>query len=654
MPLSKISNQRTLKASLWIAHKGPNYPKARSAMKNPFQSTVSDESLMEWLDQFGGHEKPTIEVLLSNFQYYDPKTVNDKLKILYGLILIKAATAEENIFFVPVGYVAKSGSAIAYFFKTQNEIPQSQFILPSDLESMIPDPKTVIVFLDDYIGSGQQARQVWDGLTSINPRLIEKAKIIFASIVGRSKGIEHLLEHSGFEVVTVDIVKEEDAPLSENSNVFPDLSERSFASAIIEKYGRKLKPDAPFGYAESQGLIGFFYSTPNNTLPIFWSTENGWKPLLPHKESFRDPSALFGPPSGLPSSGNSRIGQVALEFSELAGIEIDPQIAIKIFNEFKRLDIFLVLLPIINAVGFEYKTFSQMIELIGRLKNLTHERAAIPSSVVFVPDGYADDALGQMVFQTDGEVSLDSMEKIEAMAPIIRGSEGALVFSKCGRVRKVVLFRGVGDYDYPMIPREFHRIARASLDARALAFSFSGDGKASAFYCGKRILVYRGAAWHLQPSGIESGIVNLARRANVNADALKHVLRLAAELSSIGEGALITIGDHQSVLEIAERPSTDHMIWPELQLSTAPTETILGLMKQDGATIIDSDGVVIQGMTFLRPPVDARGTIEVGKGSKHSSACKVTSVTRCLALAVSVDGQITVYLDGGIVLKLMG
>src|SRR5712671_3568329 len=51
---------------------------------------------------------------------------------------------------------------------------------------------------------------------------------------------------------------------------------------------------------------------------------------------------------------------------------------------------------------------------------------------------------------------------------------------------------------------------RASLDARSLLFFFTGDGRAAVFYRGNRILIFRNASWHLQPTEIEQGIHTLA------------------------------------------------------------------------------------------------------------------------------------------------
>jgi len=34
------------------------------------------------------------------------------------------------------------------------------------------------------------------------------------------------------------------------------------------------------GHSNGQYAFGFYYNTPNNTLPLFWSDQNGWIPIM--------------------------------------------------------------------------------------------------------------------------------------------------------------------------------------------------------------------------------------------------------------------------------------------------------------------------------------------------------------------------------------
>lgn len=62
--------------------------------------------------------------------------------------------------------------------------------------------------------------------------------------------------------------------------------------SICQKYGEKLYPKHPLGYDDSQLLIAFEYNTPNNTLPIIWSSTNNessnietiWHPIFERRK----------------------------------------------------------------------------------------------------------------------------------------------------------------------------------------------------------------------------------------------------------------------------------------------------------------------------------------------------------------------------------
>lgn len=125
-------------------------------------------------------------------------------------------------------------------------------------------------------------------------------------------------------------------------------------------------------------------------------------------------------------------------------------------------------------------------------------------------------------------------------------------------------------------------------------------------------------------------------------------------MSDEGIGALITVGDHENVLKICDPPNTSHIRWMPTYLNRTSDEAIMGLMSQDGSTVISKDGSMVQSMTFLRPPVGAEGEEEVGRGSKHSTAAKVSGITNAICVAISVDGRITIYSRGKIAFKMMG
>lgn len=255
---------------------------------NPFEGDIGNDEIKRWLDQFEKSEQPLIIKLLEEFKYYSLKKVNIFLKQLWTMIFKDLKTSIDNVWFVPVGCVAKSSSAIAYFFKKVNDLNIEKFISINEINSINFDNNTTIVFLDDYIGSGNQASMFWS--SKIKEKYIDKLcnSLLYGVLVGLNEGIQKVETNTNFKVHAVDVFGEGDLPFSEKSTIFNNRKEKEEIKKIIKKYGEKFFPEYPLGYNSLSTLIGFFYSTPNSTFPIFWSTENAWKPLLPHGESLSD------------------------------------------------------------------------------------------------------------------------------------------------------------------------------------------------------------------------------------------------------------------------------------------------------------------------------------------------------------------------------
>src|SRR5439155_6231581 len=135
--------------------------------------------------------RPIINQLLKAFRYYGSAQVAKLVKRIYQDVLASSVNSRSGFWFVPVGYVAKSGSIIAYYFRVQNELREDQFISPADLAALPLRENNSVVFLDDFLGTGNQATQVWK---SIADPLRKKAKcrFFYATLIAFREGIEHI------------------------------------------------------------------------------------------------------------------------------------------------------------------------------------------------------------------------------------------------------------------------------------------------------------------------------------------------------------------------------------------------------------------------------------------------------------------------------
>ncbi len=625
---------------------------------NPFDGVIEDEAINRWMEQFEPDETNIISKIVENFNFYSVSRVNNSLKLLHNKIISDIGSVVEDIWYVPVGYVAKSGSLIAYLYKTQNGIDQDRFISSEQINTLNFDKAAAIIFLDDYIGTGHQARLIWEGLISQNPHITKMCKIGFAVIIANESGISHLEKRTGFHIFASDVVRSSDSPLSETSSIFISESERNDARRVLMKYGQMLYPNSPFGYGNAEGMLGFFYSTPNTTFPMFWAERNNWKPLLPRKDSFRDPADLIGPPAGF-SKNSNRISTSHYPFErtqirDYTNNMPNSEISSRIISEFRNVGALFAIGPAVKRMGFDARVFASILDAFSKLRDCKIEGKSPCTSLLIVDEGFSRDSLRPFFAFPNSDMNFDLRDDITSLARFISGSEGAIVITNKEKLLGCVPYRGNNDHSYPFLPFRYRKAARASLETNGLLFFSEGNGRASIFCDGDRILVSRGHDWYIQPSNLNTAVRELAEQYGINFGALHMLFRVAFYLSDLNEGALLTIGDHQTVLDLSEAQNSRKIGLAQIHIQSTSAEVLMGLMCQDGATVVSAGGELIQAMTSLRPPPNAPGKIDPRRGTRHSTAAKITGVTKCICLAVSVSGTITVYGKGDILIELMG
>ena len=282
-------------------------------------SRIDEARIRDWLLQFGGYlDAQCVFPLLEKIDYIDDQLITDIFHEFYKHL---AANTDKKIVFSLLGSMKDSSSQINYTcskaFKEweRKEIPFQDL---GTLANTYQASEVAVVFLDDMIGTGNQATQIfqeWLGITKkktkyVNPldpsarNWLLETSLIYFTIVGFQEGmrmVKNNLNKMGLEmnVVAGKEMLEEEGCFDAKSLIFENPQVRLHAKKLAFEIGYNLFPEKrgwsddkrrkmAWGYGRGQKLIVFSYNTPNCTLPILWKEAKyngrGWKALFPRRE----------------------------------------------------------------------------------------------------------------------------------------------------------------------------------------------------------------------------------------------------------------------------------------------------------------------------------------------------------------------------------
>ena len=218
---------------------------------------------------------------LINLSYgFDRITIGDYLRFMVEpLRQLRQDAGSKPLLFVTctpkedVGSV-KSSSTVLYQLKGTT-IKQHVDLAPKTVVDNITkisqykiDSNTILVLVDDFVGTGDTAVDAVDYIHELLPFLNDNSRIVVFSIVALRQGRDRL---NGIGVKTYCAVERRKA-ISEEMNA--EKREASIALMEgIEKRIKKLRKEYKFGYKGSEALV-CLERCPNNTFPIYWLTKD--------------------------------------------------------------------------------------------------------------------------------------------------------------------------------------------------------------------------------------------------------------------------------------------------------------------------------------------------------------------------------------------
>ncbi|MDR6406119.1 MULTISPECIES: hypothetical protein [Chryseobacterium] len=254
------------------------------------ENTVNQLDVINWLGNFKEDEWEKALLVSERIKYFTKPAIISELDIFLSKILNKYRGKIINISFL--GEFGKSGSHLIYYIKKtptyKNNI--SDFKILQHLKKIHTTIKNdgILLLIDDFIGTGESVTKFFN--YEIKQQLVSK-KIKIKTIllcVAYMEDAKNLIEKNipDYEIVGTPYRK----AFSNLGSVFGYRKRMIVIREFCFDYGQHLfstfdertrvTTKHPLGYGDSQSLIIFNHSTPNNSLPIIWSNKNSWTPLF--------------------------------------------------------------------------------------------------------------------------------------------------------------------------------------------------------------------------------------------------------------------------------------------------------------------------------------------------------------------------------------
>jgi hypothetical protein len=246
-----------------------------------------------WLEQFNTpDDQATALLLLKGLQIFDVERLRSSLKAIHQQVLQETKGTLDHTRFSYLG-AAKSGALISYFYRQANhlkgdsDIPETHFLEFGDIGKTHCDnakkPIKQLVILDDVILSG---RQSIDYLRPLKDKLSQYDKVLLYCVTATTTGLEKVKEAfpdinlTAKSVHTVKHAFEGQAP---HSGLYT-IKEQASIKDLVRRYSHHFVANPLLKPKERQGLLAFFYNSPDETMPLLTYQSPhplGWHALFP-------------------------------------------------------------------------------------------------------------------------------------------------------------------------------------------------------------------------------------------------------------------------------------------------------------------------------------------------------------------------------------
>jgi len=247
-----------------------------------FIETCSDHQLIDrehvenWIKQFNTYDKVIPVKVLSELRYYSGSVIQTLSEVLIEKVYKRFGNIPNDIFYIPIGRAGSGSHSIARALIRSNRINNKNVIDLFELHVKRKDEvaNKILVFLDDFSGSGRTIKEWWEDIESLVLPL--NATICFGVLIINYKAIP-IINKLKHYVFYIEYLKENMDMFNEQSEIFADHEKETLLKCCIDT---GCPNNMVKGYEDCGLMISFQHGCPNNSLPILWYDRKNWTSLF--------------------------------------------------------------------------------------------------------------------------------------------------------------------------------------------------------------------------------------------------------------------------------------------------------------------------------------------------------------------------------------
>lgn len=260
-------------------------------------AAITPDRLLSYLRQFGkGAHQRTVFDLLKRVRFVTSGDVVASCRVFHEVVVAELQSrgtwSRDRILLTALDGLGKSQQTIARDYCEAAGITlRHNLVDVQELGARLHEGRLqALVVVDDFAGTGRSLAESLSVLVDHFPDATEVPLYIFAVVgfdVARQRIVEALdaLKLSkasvrfGIELTDADRALAPDAFASSDS--------RALTAQVLQAWGDRLEPKHPLGFGDTEALVAFDRTTPNNSVPILWKSTKEFEALFPRSRQYR-------------------------------------------------------------------------------------------------------------------------------------------------------------------------------------------------------------------------------------------------------------------------------------------------------------------------------------------------------------------------------